>query len=340
MTTTELQPRRRARRLIGCSILATLGFGALGCTAGGRSGHGDEQLTPDERVLAGDYVALGDSFSSGEGAPDLDFDEDGNPCHRSDYAYAQRIADEFPFSGEQRIVTCSGAHSQDILEPGPNGEPAQIDAVDDHTSLVTIGISGNDARWSSVLETCLLHKLDDCRGTEDEARERMVQAADKAREVYEAVRSRAGDDARIIAVGYPRFFPEEPTDELLEYEVACVDPPILDRHCALSVRITPGEQEYLNAMAHEFDQMLAERADAAGIEFVDTAYDAFAGHELGTDATFFNGLVFGWPDCGFPTSLGGVAVCLRSIVQDESFHPNAAGQQRMAELVVDQIRNP
>ena len=80
-----------------------------------------------EKALSGDYVALGDSFASGEGAGDYhdgtnyDNRDDWNPgnwgddshnrCRRSTSSYAEQTyaSPEFDFAGGFTAVYCSGA---------------------------------------------------------------------------------------------------------------------------------------------------------------------------------------------------------------------------------------
>lgn len=85
------------------------------------------------------YVALGSSFGAGPGlkpratgAP--------RPSGRSGANYAHRLAARRGL--ELRDVTFSGATTEDLLHGGRR--PAQIDAVDASTRLVTITAGGND----------------------------------------------------------------------------------------------------------------------------------------------------------------------------------------------------
>lgn len=324
-----------------CRVISVAG-GDGGCEgSGGEPGDPGGGLTPREQAEAGDYVAIGDSFSSGEGAYDYDpeTDTEQNACHRSANAYSEHVEDDFDFAGEVRIVTCSGARVSNVLETGQHGEPPQIEAVTEDSSLVTIGISGNDADWVPVIVDCLADE--GCQGDEDTVRQRLEDAADRALEVYEQARERAGDDARIIAVGYPRFFPEEPTGDLFQVNIGCVQVPFAGERCAKRFGLSPEEQGYMNSLTRYFNDLLAERAAEAGVEFVDMT-DAFDGHEFGTEDPYFNDLVLdprwpGWDDLG---GRDDVVEYLNDQIASETSHPNAAGQERMAELVTEQIENP
>lgn len=130
-----------------------------------------------ERALSGDYVALGDSFASGEGAGDYhdgtnydnrdDYwpgnwgDDSHNRCRRSQSAYAEQTYNnpEFSFNGSFTAVYCSGATSEDLDNPNDknDNEGPQLDSLNDDTSLVTMSIGGNDLGFSSVLTDCVMN---------------------------------------------------------------------------------------------------------------------------------------------------------------------------------------
>src|SRR5436189_3355788 len=89
-------------------------------------------------ALADQYVALGDSYSSGTGTRTY-FD---STCQKSVYAYPyllsqQRANTQLVFSA------CSGAKTADVLNN-------QVSSLTSGTAIVTITIGGNDAGFSSV----------------------------------------------------------------------------------------------------------------------------------------------------------------------------------------------
>jgi hypothetical protein len=90
------------------------------------------------------YVALGDSFSAGEGVPPY---EPGTAtlrdhCHRSTRAYSRLIA--LPGIRFLRsFYACSGARAPDVLSRSRYGEVPQVDHPRLHRAqLVTISIGG------------------------------------------------------------------------------------------------------------------------------------------------------------------------------------------------------
>lgn len=309
---------------VGLTVL--VGAVAVGLRGSGDDGgagrHATRLVTPVERAEAGDYVAVGDSFSSGEGAGDY---EDGD-CRRSSGAHPVLVGGRFDFDGDVVVETCTGARASDALLD-------QVDAVTGDASLVTIGIGGNDADWSAVVLQCWWEDADGCEGDDAEVHERIDQAAGLAGQVYRLARADAGDDARVVAVGYPRLFPAEPDDDFMDRHPACLGVHVLAPVC-LTRTISPREQRYMNDLVRSFNERLAAEAAGAGAEFLDLT-DAFDGHELTTDDARLHGLVLDWPDCP-PVTWG----CVASALQPESLHPTAAGQERMADLLEAHIRYP
>ncbi|WP_083350265.1 SGNH/GDSL hydrolase family protein [Terriglobus roseus] len=95
-----------------------------------------------------EYVAMGSSFAAGPGdgqrAPGSYF-----PCMRSSENYAHLLAKRTGM--KLKDVTCSGATTRHILDGGQLFQPAQVDAVDTTTKLVTVTIGGNDVFYLGTL---------------------------------------------------------------------------------------------------------------------------------------------------------------------------------------------
>lgn len=292
---------------------------------------GDPSLSPYERALSGRYVAMGDSFSSGEGAgdydPQTDRDDRGfadwmdqnlwwpgdrapktvNKCHRSGNAFASVIAGANPFARGTSFVACSGAQINEFANPnaGQSGEGPQMDALGDDTSLVTFSIGGNDLGFADVLKDCIVNGFTCEEKNEARFQERLVAKEKELLDTYRAIRQRA-PNARIIVVGYPRLFPTDPSNSYRNLLFA-------------------QDQTWMNAKGDELNEMLARAAREAGVEFVDPT-QAFEGHGIGSADPWFNDLSV--QANGF------------SPVNPESFHPNAAGQRALAELVQEQLERP
>src|SRR4051794_36288843 len=110
-----------ARRAMACAVLAAV----ISCAA-------------PALANAYDYVALGDSYSSGTGTRTY-FD---TGCERSVYAYPYLIKGSLGSSFS--FQACGGAKTHDVLDN-------QLGTLTSATQYVTISIGGNDAGFSSVI---------------------------------------------------------------------------------------------------------------------------------------------------------------------------------------------
>jgi lysophospholipase L1-like esterase len=115
-------------------------------------------LNPGPPVPAGRrYVALGDSFSAGEGNPPFQSPtaSDTDVCHRSDSGYPQLLDNDLSLNITQfEFAACSGATRHDVSFGGFNTESAQLSHLDHSTRLVTISVGGNDIDFPDVLPQC------------------------------------------------------------------------------------------------------------------------------------------------------------------------------------------
>jgi PKD repeat protein len=124
------------------------------------------------------YVALGDSFSAGEGVPEFEPGtakdvspielDDWHPldtqCHRSAMgSYSRILANDRSFRSALEPATfnaCSGAVAADIWSPNGKAEnegvPAQATAVNQFTDVVTLTMGGNDIGFSDIAQMCVV----------------------------------------------------------------------------------------------------------------------------------------------------------------------------------------
>ncbi|HCZ28829.1 TPA: hypothetical protein DHU97_03770 [Candidatus Saccharibacteria bacterium] len=109
-------------------------------------------------------MAMGDSFSSGEGNPAFEAGtdtNDANECHRSSQAYPHLLQNISSLNlGTMAFVACSGATTANVLYGGTSdgnwGEGPQVDALSSDTEVVTITIGGNDAGFQEYLQGCVI----------------------------------------------------------------------------------------------------------------------------------------------------------------------------------------
>lgn len=115
-------------------------------------------------LAAGDeYVAMGDSYSSGWGADrtpsnltrDTSVYDDSNKCsHNTVYGDQYLLAHELNLALTD--VACGGASTRHILTVSQfSGVPPQIQAVKNSTKLVTFTIGGNDTGLIYLLTICI-----------------------------------------------------------------------------------------------------------------------------------------------------------------------------------------
>jgi lysophospholipase L1-like esterase len=270
-------------------------------------------LTPLEAATHGGYVALGDSYSSGEGAYVLAADRAVvNRCHRTSQSYVHVVTRAFKFARGAAFWACSGATASSVLKRR-FGEPPQVERVGAGTSLVTISIGGNDVGFSRVLARCVIRLpwTGDCQAQGGEIAMRMAALRLSLARVLDEVTSR-GPSARVVVLGYPRLFSETKGEGL--------------------DNISVGDQQWLNTRARELNELIRQTARDAderivaergrgSVEFVD-AYSGFAGHEVGSADPYVHGL---------DVDLMGLRA------EAHSFHPTAAGYRRLAELVTRQV---
>ena len=100
-------------------------------------------------------VALGDSYSSGEGAPPFLKDRESADCHRSEYAWPFVLARQMDWP-DPMLFACSGATSTDMLGGDPKRhQPNQVaELAGLNPDIVTLTIGGNDLGFKSVLVKC------------------------------------------------------------------------------------------------------------------------------------------------------------------------------------------
>ena len=142
------------------------------------------------------YVALGDSYSSGVGAGDYIWAS--GSCDRSAEAYPEQWADaNSPTSFVS--AACSGATTADVLG-------SQVSALSASTTLVSITIGGNDAGFSSVMETCVLSSTSSCLNAVAAA-ETFIgsQLRDRLDQVLQAITADA-PNAKVVVLDYPQLY--------------------------------------------------------------------------------------------------------------------------------------
>src|SRR5690242_13512261 len=148
---------------------------------------------PAQAASAAHYVALGDSYASGVGAGST-----SGSCGQSPNAYPALWAKANP-AASFTFAACSGAKTSDVIS-------GQLSSLSAATTLVSITIGGNDAGFSSVMETCVLKSTSSCLSAVTAAKSIVTsQLPASLTSTLQAIRQRA-PSARIVLLGYPDLY--------------------------------------------------------------------------------------------------------------------------------------
>jgi lysophospholipase L1-like esterase len=259
-------------------------------------------------------LALGDSFSSGQGAGNFDpaTTGHGNTCFRSPYAWPQVLAPKLGLTALPSLA-CSSATVAEVIQNRAGGQVerrrSQLSRIAGDPDVITITIGGNDVRFAQVLADCVFFncKRIYAKSSGDVLVRRIDELArDTLPPAYRAIHT-AAPRARLVVVGYPRLFPRDVPQQP-------------GRNCAAWGQITQEEVRYLNRRTRTLNAGIERAARNAGVEFVDVE-EAFDGREL---------------RCHGTTYMNRLRVFSRLF--PSSFHPNAAGHARLAEVVAARVR--
>jgi len=170
------------------------------------------------------------------------------------------------------------------------------------TTLVTIGIGGNDIGFIGLAGQCATAdpKASPCKarlagGGRDQLADRIAATAPKVGDVLSRIHAKA-PKARVIVVGYPTALPD-------------------GSGCWPFLPLGPDDVAYLRESEVKLNDMLAAQAKAHQAGFADTATRS-KGHDMCTKADTK------WVEDLIPSS---PALAL---------HPNAKGQRAMADTVL------
>ncbi len=280
------------------------------------------------------YVALGDSFASGEGT--FNYFPSRNRCHRARDAYAANLtfAAVAPVTlDEERFLACSGARTFNVKIGGGNAKSlddakgTQLDraartgematVVNEKTDLVTVSIGGNDAGFIATLFRCA-RSLRGCdsAGVKAAVAGQIDEAVKQAAQVYSDVSERLRAENRtapVLVVGYPQILPSE------------IDPG-LRHNCHLAWAFYDDQElAFVRRATSRLNAMLCAAAKAAGHYFVDIE-SALSGHAACSADPWLNGMLFRLPLALQPPFV-------QSPLRPESFHPSALAHEGYARAI-------
>ena len=251
-----------ARRCV--SVLATAGTVAALAVIG----------TGAAQASGANYVALGDSYSSGVGAGS--YTSASGDCDQSTNAYPY-LWDGANAPSSFANETCSGAQTTDVIS-------GQLGALNSSTSLVSITIGGNDVGFSSVMEDCVLEGTSGCESAVASAESYAENTLPGRLDAAYADIAADAPNAHVVVLGYPEF-----------YDLA---------QSGTCVGLSYDSRSAIDGGADELDSVIQAQAEKYGFTYVDIR-PYFSGHEICDGNSYLHSL--NWLDIDesyHPTAAG------------------------------------
>lgn len=234
------------------------------------------------------YVALGDSYSSGLGAGSY-YTSSGS-CYRSSKAYPQLWANAHA-PASYAFVACSGATTTDVAS-------SQLYALNSATTLISITIGGNDVGFASVMETCVLGSTSDCVSAVETAEyEAETQLPGELDSLYSKMKADA-PNARVVVLGYPEFYDLSLSD-------SCIGLSTTDRY-------------YLNQGADVLDSVIQTEAVNYGFTYAGVI-SAFYGHELCDSNPWLHSVDWLWFEDSYHPNASGHAYAYYPVFNNNTY---------------------
>ena len=280
----------------------------------------------------GTLVALGDSYTSGEGAGTYyagTDDAGANECRRSPSAYAPRLVFEEHRFERLAFLACSAARTyhvvasadadgQSQVQPGEAG--TQIDQLaaltrrSGNPSLVVVGIGGNDAGFGTIAEICVAPG--DCSSQRALLEHNLPSVRRALVATYTSIR-KAVPGVPILAIPYPQ--------------------PFADRRNCDGIALTKSERDFIRVFVDRLDDTVRVAAQQAGLRYVPDMRDALAASRLQLCDADKASAGLNFIDV---RSVNGLATQRFNPARwlHNSLHPNEQGHAAMARTLADWLR--
>lgn len=278
------------------------------------------------------YLALGDSFSSGEGTyqylagTDL---ADGNKCHTSQLSYSSLAAQVLSVDGPTfHNVACSGARGINYFATPQHdvtndfvwtpGEEAQQNYVaQSDPDAVTISMIGNDIDFAGKITQCL-NPLSTCFQYKEDRQavaDEIYGKFDTLVAMYEHIQ-RKSSGAKVYVMGYPQILDDE-------------------AFCLPNAPFSGEEVQMARGMVTYLNSVIKAAAQYSGVQYIDVE-NVFDGYELCRPVSLTTGLTTAVNGISSGDDIGALGV---EIFGNESFHPNQLGHQLMSQALLAQSAN-
>ncbi|MCU1479252.1 MAG: hypothetical protein JWQ19_38 [Subtercola sp.] len=327
---SRIRMRRAKRWAIVVSSIAVAGL--IVVPAAGASASTAAAVDPAALPTAGlNYVALGDSYSSGLGV-DPQTDQPAAGCGQSSNNYPHQLAAALGL--KLTDVTCAGATANNITTQNQivtdgtttTSVPPQATALSASTDIVTLTVGGNNLKFTQVAGACAAAKAagpllleptqSNCKsflGPQIAASFADIQTA--LTQTYAAVKA-AAPNAKIFVLGYPTIAPAFGAPNCFSPITQQNSFPFTDADVVGDDTTPP--TPFLHTVETNLAALVKSisTSPALGLTYVPTFEDS-AGHSVCDSTPYVNGV-----DVSFATG--------SPVIDEKSLHPNAAGVDFMA----------
>ena len=310
------------------------------------------------------YVALGDSYSSGEGLdPYLGgSDTDTDKCHRSVRGYPALVANSLGIANWP-FLACSGAvtsyYYQGYQKPDKMEKEQRLGLQAANPGLVTLTFGGNDADWVGLLASC--KRVRDMTdhidvkpwSSKDDCYARLAAAPGLITEPTQGIQTRLyalyrqtlrdAPSAQIRVLTYPAMFPELAPDRTnpcvlgtkAPLGIVTIDAPVERQMVALQKQLNQAIRDTVSDIRSS-DPDAARRLQVVDIEQLLGGYGP-GGHTVSCG-------IKGRPEPWIKAVRmdGDIWDKLGSLLSytSGSFHPTAEGHRQMSYWVLQSLNQP
>src|ERR1700728_820454 len=224
----------RPSRILAISVTAlTLGLAAAITGTG----------TPARAASSVRYVALGDSYSSGVGAG-----SESGSCDQSPNAYGP-LWKSANSPASFTFAACSGATTSSVIS-------SQLSSLGASTTLVSITVGGNDAGFSSIMETCILDSTSTCESAVSKAEQYAnTTLPGNLAALFADIKADA-PNAKVVVLDYPDLY---------------------DLSVPICAGLSSADHQALDNGVNDLDGVIQTATDNSGFYFAD-GRPQFSGH--------------------------------------------------------------